>query len=294
MRKRITALLLAALCLLGCAGCGVKSRDSDKLTVICTVFPPYDFVRAIAPEAEVSLLLSAGQESHSYEPTPRDIMDIQNCDLFVYVGGESEAWVADMLATMDDPPKTLTLLECVGITPAEEADEHVWTAPPNAIRIVEALEETLCHLTEGDNEALHTAADDYIAALKTLDDQIRAAVQSGARHTLVFADRFPFRHFTDIYGLHAHTAYEGCDHSAEPSAATVAALTDTVKAENVPVVLHIELSNQKLADTVCEATGAQKRLFHSCHNVTKAEIESGVTYLSLMQENLIVLKEALG
>lgn len=291
MKMRIVSLLMAALCLLGCAGCNVAPKDEETLTVICTVFPPYDFVRAIAPEAKVSLLLPPGQETHAYEPTPRDIVNIQNCDLFVYVGGESDAWVEDMLASMDNPPKTLTLLECVS---NPELDEHVWTSPANAVDIVGALEEQLCRLPHANSEAMHTKADAYVTALENLDKQFLKAAQAGVRNTLVFADRFPFRHFTARYGLQAESAYEGCDHSAEPSAAAVAALADTVKRENIPVVLYIEFSNQKLADTVCEATGAEKRLFHSCHNVSKAELESGVTYLSLMTQNLAVLKEALG
>ncbi len=294
MIRRVIALLLAICCLLGCAGCAAGGKADDKLTVICTVFPPYDFVRAIAPEAAVSILLPPGQETHSYEPTPRDIVDIQNCDLFVYVGGESDAWVEDMLTSMDKTPEILTLLDGAGLSPGREADEHVWTSPEHAGHIVEALEDALCRLHPAEADAIHANAEAYIAKLKRLDEQFFEAAQGGARRTLVFADRFPFRHFTDRYGLRAESAYEGCDHSAEPSAAAIAALTDTVKRENIPVVLHIEFSNQKLADTVCEATGAEKRLFHSCHNVTKAELESGITYLSLMTQNLTVLKEALG
>lgn len=294
MIKRMLALCLAALCLFGCAGCNIAQKDDETLTVICTVFPPYDFVRAIAPAAEVSLLLPPGQETHSYEPTPRDMVDIQNCDLFIYVGGESDAWVADMLASMEEPPETLTLLDCVGHSSAQEVDEHVWTSPAYAMDIVKALEDTLCRLHPANEAAFHANAAKYTAALQELDKQFAQTVQNGVRRTLVFADRFPFRHFTDNYGLHAETAYAGCDHSAEPSAATVAALVDTVKRNNIPVVLYIEFSSQKLADTVCEATDAEKRLFHSCHNVTKAELESGVTYLSLMTQNLAVLKEALG
>ncbi len=294
MIRRIFAVLLSALCLIGCIGCNAKPHETDRLTVICTVFPPYDFVRVIAPEADVSLLLPPGQETHSYEPTPRDIADIQNCDLFVYVGGESDAWVEDMLSSMDKPPKTLTLLGCLGLSSVQEVDEHVWTSPKHAIGIVKALEDTLCCLHDADDTPLHTKADEYIAALQALDAEILATVKDGARRTLVFADRFPFRHFTTQYGLNAQSAYDGCDHSAEPSAATVAALIDTVKTQAVPVVLYIEFSNQTLADTVCEATGAVKRLFHSCHNVTKAELEGGVTYLSLMKQNAEVLKEALG
>lgn len=293
MKRRVLAVLLAAVCLLSLVGCGARREKENGLQVICTVFPPYDFVRAIAPEATVSLLLDPGQETHAYEPTPRDIMDIQNCDLFIYVGGESEAWVSDMLASMDTPPRTLTLMECVGVQDTHQHDEHVWTSPKNALMIVERLEAVLCEIGVTDEAALHTAAATYCDKLRALDTQIAETVNGAARKTLVFGDRFPFRHFAETYGLTCASAYDGCDHSAEPSAATVAALADRVKAESIPVVLYIEFSNQKLADTLCEATGAQKRLFHSCHNLTKAELDGGATYLSLMTANLTVLKEAL-
>ncbi len=293
MKRRVLAAILIAVCLLTLAGCRRNGDKKDGLQVICTVFPSYDFVRAIAPEAEVSLLLSPGQESHSYEPTPRDIMDIQNCDLFIYVGGESEAWVDDMLRSMENPPRTLTLLSCVGMQDAHVHDEHVWTAPQHAVSIVKSLENTLCELGVTDDDTLRAAAKEYCNKLEALDAQFAQTVSAAPRKTLVFGDRFPFRHFADSYGLSCESAYEGCDHSAEPSAAAVAALTDRVKNENIPVVLYIEFSNQKLADTLCEATGAEKRLFHSCHNLTKAEMEGGKTYLSLMTANLAVLKEAL-
>lgn len=295
MKKRILTAVLALCCLLGCAACSESGAEDEKLTVICTVFPPYDFVRTIAPDAAVSMLLPPGQESHSYEPTPRDIVDIQNCDLFVYVGGESEAWVEDMLASMDSPPRTLTLLDCVGVAGEDvhQHDEHVWTSPKNAVKIVEALEAALCEMGVADEEALHDATDRYVNELAALDESFAKTVQDAARNTLVFADRFPFRHFAETYGLTCQSAYEGCDHSAEPSAATVATLCNFVRSENIPVVLYIEFSNQKLADTVCEATKAEKRLFHSCHNLTKEELQNGETYVSLMKKNLAVLKEAL-
>lgn len=293
MLKRIVAVVLAAVCILTCAGCRVKNEEDDKLNVLCTTFPPYDFVRAIAPEAAVSLLLDPGQESHAYEPTPRDIMDIQSCDLFIYVGGESEAWVEDMLASMDNPPRTLTLLQCVGITDTHAHDEHVWTSPKHAQTIVKALRDTLRDAGYPDEEALEAAGDRYLEKLAALDTQFSETVATAPRKTLVFGDRFPFRHFATAYGLTCESAYEGCDHSAEPSAAAVAKLTDFVREQRIPVVLYIEFSNQKMADTLCEATGAEKRLFHSCHNLTKEELDRNETYLSLMTNNLAVLKEAL-
>ena len=224
--------------------------------------------------------------------------------MFIYVGGESEAWVADMLASMDKPPRTLTLMECVhpvketlatGMQGEEEDgyDEHVWTSPKNAMDIVGKLTDVLCELSTADETAFRTAAAQYTEQLQALDTAFSEAVSGGAHRTLVFADRFPFRYLADRYGLSYYAPFPGCAHDAEPSSATVAFLMDTVKKENIPVVFYIEFSNQKLADTLCEGTNAQKRLFHSCHNLTREEMERGETYLSLMHQNLTVLKEAL-
>lgn len=314
---RFAAVLLTIVLLSGAAGCAARTQPTDdRLQVVCTLFPPYDFVRQIAGDAvNVTLLLAPGQECHSYEPTPRDILAIQDCDLFIYGGGESEHWVVDMLDAIDGERRVLSLLDCVDAVEEEhpegakaghaahhhehdhedepEYDEHVWTSPHNAAHIVARIADELCALDSGSAAAYRAAAADYTAKLDTLDAQFRAAVDTGVRRTLVFADRFPFRYFADEYGLQCLAAFPGCESNAEPSAATVARLIDRVRDEEIPVVLTIEFSNGKLADTIGEATGAQKREFHSCHNLTAAEFNAGESYLSLMQKNLSVLKEAL-
>lgn len=302
--KRILSLLLTVALVLSLGGCAaLQANNDDRLQVVCTLFPPYDFVRQVAGEAvAVTLLLDPGQEAHTYEPTPKDIVAIQNCDLFICGGGESEAWVADILASIGKDVRVLKLLDCVPLTEnthdhadehEHEADEHVWTSPKNAIAIVGHITDALCALDTAHADAFRTAASDYTANLSALDVQIQTTVDTAARRHLVFADRFPFRYFADAYGLSWDAAYLGCDSHAEPSAATVTALIDRVKAEGIPVVLYIEFSNRQLADTLCEATGAKQRLFHSCHNVTADELAAGATYLSLMTDNLSVLKEAL-
>lgn len=300
--KRILSLLLAAVLVLSLSGCAaLPTNNDDRLQVVCTLFPPYDFVRQVAGEAvAVTLLLDPGQESHTYEPTPKDIVTIQNCDLFICGGGESEAWVADILASIGEDVRVLKLMDCVTLDEdahehdhEHEADEHVWTSPKNAVRIVGHITDALCALDTAHADALRAAASDYTAQLGALDKQFQETVDNAARRHFVFADRFPFRYFADAYGLSWDAAYQSCDSHAEPSAATVTALIDRVKAEKIPVVLYIEFSNQQLADTLCEATGATKRLFHSCHNVTADELAAGATYLSLMTDNLSVLKEAL-
>lgn len=513
---KILCFALAAVLLLALpAGCAPgtaapQGQDDAKLDIVTTIFPPYDFVRAIAGEnVRLTMLLPPGAESHSFEPTPQDIITIQNCDVFIYVGGDSDAWIEEILASMDtshmrilslmdmvdvkeeaivegmehsheghahdavDPahvkdrplanweggwatietalangaldtyvraqaeehgasfetqyatfenawktaypaveitgdrvtfttaaqgttsasytytgyeivqgehgpavwygyekqagdaaaPRTLVLNDhstgnagrdghghehedehaaphthlrygdgemaqlaaetswapfyfAAGTSDAEmaqtlaghthgsedaghaghgeaELDEHVWTSPKNAKRIVQALADNLEEL-DAQNAALYTqntAA--YLAQLDELDAAFEAVVQNAKRHILVFGDRFPFRYFADAYGLSYYAAFPGCSTQTEPSAATIAFLIDKIKDEGIPVVFHIEMSNEKMADTISADTGAQKRLFHSCHNVTRAEMDAGANYLDLMRQNLEPLKEAL-
>lgn len=300
------------------SSCGQeKAAQNDKFTVVTTIFPPYDFVREIAgDQVNVSMLLPPGAESHSYEPTPQDIIAIQECDLFIYVGGESDAWVADILDSMgEDAPDTLTLMDCVQVVAEEtvegmeeeaeetdseegsveevEYDEHVWTSPKNAILIVEKIANELSLLDDSNSEAYQSASTDYIEKLKVLDSSFETVVSSATRNMMIFGDRFPFRYFADAYGLDYYAAFPGCSSETEPSAATVAFLTDKVSEEKLPVVFYIEFSNHKVADAIAEATGAKAMLFHSCHNVSAEELEAGATYLSLMENNVEVLKEAL-
>ncbi|MDR1748534.1 MAG: metal ABC transporter substrate-binding protein, partial [Spirochaetaceae bacterium] len=173
-----------------------------------------------------------------------------------------------------------------------EYDEHVWTSPVNAIRIAQVISDTLCAL-DGDRAETYrrnTAA--YTGKLQELDASFRAVTGAEVRNTLVFGDRFPFRYFVDEYGFDYYAAFPGCSTETEASAKTVAFLIDKVRAERIPVVFHIEFSNGKIADTICESTGAVNLLFHSCHNVTKAELEQGITYLELMTRNVEQLKKA--
>lgn len=307
MKKRILCLLCSAVLLFATAGCSTPGTNSDKMQIVCTVFPAYDFARQVVGDtADVTLLLAPGQECHTYEPTPRDMAAVQNCDLFFCVGGESEEWVRGLIDDMGQAaPPVLRMIDCVdtvaeeategmAVLPDGEADEHVWTSPQNAIRIVSALTDRLCELNGAAAETFQNNAAGYRASLSALDEAFAAAVAAADTRTLIFADRFPFRYFTDRYGLTPVAAFPGCAEDTEAAPATVMHMIDKVKAESIPVILYIEFSNQKIADTVCEATGAEKRLFHSCHNVTAREFESGATYLSLMTDNLAVLKEALG
>lgn len=325
-RKYILALLLVFLAaiLSGCASdskekAGKKdTQDNGKLKVVTTIFPQYDFVREIAGDyVDLQMLLKPGEESHSYEPTPKDIIDIQNCDLFVYVGGENDAWVEDILESMDNSGrKTLRLVDCVDTVEEEhvegmkeerhlevhdedgeaeegEIDEHVWTSPRNAVRIVENLTELLCQEDPIHAGEYRNSAKTYEEKLNSLDEQFRKVVEESPRKELLFGDRFPFRYFADEYGLEYYAAFPGCASDTEPSAATMAYLINKVKEDQIPVILKMELSNDHIAKAVAEATGAKVEVFYSCHNITAQQFKEHVTYLDLMEQNVETLKEAL-
>lgn len=307
--KRLFLLLLSLSLLLSLCACGggKDAADSGKLTIVTTVFPAWDFARQIAGErAEVTLLLPPGAEAHSFEPTARDLLRIRGCDLFFYNGGESEAWAAQLLSGQDAPVNSLKMLDCVDALEEElkegmqaeaedEAayDEHVWTSPVNAIAICRALAEKLSAL-DPESAALYAAnCEGYCAELEALDAAFRDAVAEGQRRTVIFADRFPARYFTEEYGLDYFAAFPGCAEDTEPAAGTVAFLIDRVREEQIPAVFYIEFSNEKMADAVCEDTGCKKLLFHSCHTVTAVQLREGVSYLSLMRGNVDSLREAL-
>ena len=508
--KRLASLLTVAMLLALVSGCGGGSaaqesaatgtiaEDEGKLQVVATIFPGYDFAREVAgDDVALTMLLPPGSESHSFEPSPQDIIAIQNCDVFIYVGGDSDAWVdgilesidttntkvismVDLVQTVDeeivegmeddhghdhnhgaidpddihdrplsdwsgswttieaalasgdmdeyithnaaenemdfdsqkaayeerwrsdypafeitenglviggtehlyryagyrlvegesgssvwygfeaenengDVPKYIAfsdhgtgrddheeehheehdheeelahfhmrygsesfvaLAEAEGWAPTyfpadastaavagamaghghgeeTEIDEHVWTSPANAIAISERIAEALCQLDAQNAETYQANCDAYVEKLNALNASFREVVANGARKTLIFGDRFPFRYFADVYGLEYYAAFPGCSTETVASAQTVAFLIDKTVAENIPVVFHIELSNEKMADTICEATGVKKLRLHSVHNVTADDFANGATYLSLMNENVKALKEAL-
>ena len=308
LKRLAPALLCLCLLLSGCSPQDTEEKDESKVQIVCTSFPAYDFAREIAGDrAQIRLLIKPGAEVHSYEPSPRDIIAIQDSDLFICNGGESEAWVESLI---DGSVNALRMLDCVeavaesgeGIYAAEEhdggeeeeeLDEHVWTTPGNAAKICYALCDKLM---EADPEHMNEYMlnyEVYNAKLMELDIEIRTTVLNGVRKTLVFADRFPMRYFAREYGLSCYAAYPGCSEQTEPSAKTVAFLIDHVREESIPAVLYMEFSNEKIADVICEDTGCRKLPFYSAHSVTAQQFEDGITYLDLMYMNIETLKEAL-
>ena len=312
---RLMAVILAAgIAAAAVTGCGVKQEEPDdgKLKIVTTIFPQYDFVRAITGgtgAVNVRMLLSPGEEVHSYEPTPLDIKEIQNCDLFIYVGAENDVWVDRILENMGDKrPETLRLVDLTETVAEEsvegmmeekghdheesreeEADEHVWTSPVKAAEITEAIAQNPANADD-----YLANAQDYEAKILDLDAQFRQIAENAERKILVFGDRFPIRYFAEGYGLDYFAAFSGCSSESEPSASTLAFLIDKVREEQIPVVFSIEFSNGNIARAICESTGAVQRTYNSCHNVTKEQMENGATYVSLMSENLETIREALG
>ena len=305
--KRLAALLLLCVLLTGC-GPAVPEPAPGRLQIVAAVFPAYDFARAAVGDlADVSLLLPPGAESHSYEPTPADILRVQNCDLFIYLGGESDAWVDTILFAVEPKGQALRLTDCVELLEEEdhdhhdhqhgagevmEMDEHVWTSPANAARLTRTIGETLAGLDPVHEEAFRNNAEDYALQIDALDAEFDQFFQGLDSRTMVFGDRFPLRYFAEEFDLDYYAAFPGCGAQTEPSAATVALLTE--RARGLPAVWYIEFSNHLVADSIAEAAGTQTAMFHTCHNVSRAELDAGATYLSLMQNNLATLREVMG
>jgi len=313
--------MIPLLCVLGLlaglAACGAvpAMEDDGRLRVVATDFPAYDFARAVCGDlGDVTLLLPPGTESHSYEPTPRNMIDVQTCDLFFCVGGESDAWVDTILSSLDRPVETLRMIDCVelleereeggvhshdhdhdhGLGEVLELDEHVWTAPANASAIVAAAAERISALDPANADAYEANAAEYEARIAALDQGFRDFFNRVEHPMMVFGDRFPLRYFAEAYGVECYAAFPGCSTQTEPSAATVAFLIDAVKENRLSTVYYIEFSNHLVADSVAEAAGAGTALFHSCHNVSQAELDAGATYVSLMEENLNTLRNTMG
>ena len=318
-KKTIVCVLLCIIFLISMIsiGCNVTNpanfvqADDDKVNIIATIFAPFDFARAVAGDkANITMLLPPAAESHSFEPTPQDIIKIENCDVFIFVGGDSDTWVKEVLATIDnDRMQVVTLMDCVATVTEEvkegmsdhieeqhahhELDEHVWTSPKNAKQIVQKIADAIIAADPANKSYYQANTQTYLEKLDELDVAFQEVVDAGVRRTLIFGDRFPFRYFVDAYHLDYYAAFSGCSAEAQPSAATIAFLIDKVKTEGIPVVFHEELSNRQIANAIGEATGAKVRELHACHNITKDDFENGVTYLELMTRNVAALKEAL-
>ena len=289
-----------------------ESYQKNKVTIVSTSFAGYDFARQIAADnAEVIMLLSPGEESHTYEPTPSDVMKIKECDLFVYVGGESERWVETILDSVGHEMKTVRMMDEVNLCENDESihdehehkhegdhshgeyDEHVWTHPMNAIKISEAISEALSSVDEKHAGEYRSAFEIFKNELTKLDSDFRALMSAKKRDCIVIGDRFPLRYLTIGYNIDYVAAFPGCSAQVETNPAIIAELCETVEQKDIPVVFKVDLSKGEVAATVSEQTGAQVETLYSCHVVSSDDFLEGETYISLMRHNLSVIEKAL-
>lgn len=373
----IVSIFLMACCIIlsGCStwdmtGTAALDRSEEKDArplVVTTIFPYYDFVRQIAGDrVRLKMVVPAGMDSHSFEPTPADMITMQQADLMVCNGGAMEQWVEKVTASLDtENMMILTMMDYVDVLEEElvegmedaehghshsdhdheahddhdheehvyeehahledeadhaeihdekkdhenlshdtfdehdghemeiEYDEHIWTSPANAMKIVEVIAEKLADISPENASYFEQNKNNYLKELKNLDDEFKDIVANGRHHMIVVADKFPLRYFAQEYGLSYRAAFSGCSTDTEPSAKTIAYLIDRIKENQLQAVFYLELSSHRTADIISEETGAKTLLFHSCHNVTRRQFDEGVTYLQLMKQNAKNLQEAL-
>ena len=319
---RLFSLLLCALLLLSLTACrSSDGHSSDKLQVVVTIFPPYDWAREIigenADNVELTLLLQNGVDMHSYQPSTADIMKISGCDLLIYIGGESDEWIEDVLAeAVNSDLVALNLMEVLGDTVKEEEviegmesandaqhhtdeaeyDEHIWLSLRNAELLVSAIEETLSGIDPSHADTYLANAEQYLTKLRELDQAYSETVNTASRDIVLFADRFPFRYLTDDYALTYYAAFPGCSAETEASFSTITYLADKTIEHALPAILILENSDASIAETIRDATLTKNQkilTMDSLQSVTAEDIRSGVTYLSVMESNLNILKEAL-
>ena len=315
MKKWITVLLTVLIVIFSSliSGCrNTEMSDNGKINIVSTIFPQYDFARQITGDnANLKLLIQPAGETHTYEPTPQDIISIEKADIFLYIGGESDEWVDGILQSVDTrKTQVVRLMDYVdtfdeevvegmeddeedSTTTEKEIDEHIWTSPQNAIKMTQAICDTVCKADKNNADLYRKNTEDYIVQLKNLDDTFRTITENARRKEIVFGDRFPLRYFTEEYHLKYYAAFPGCSSETEPSASTVAFLIDKVKKDKIPAVLKIELSNGTVAQTIAKETNTQVLTFYSCHNLSKEQFDNGETYLSMMNKNTDTLRKIL-
>lgn len=324
----ISILCISACLFIGCSDAKTesgKNNTNEKKQIVTTLFPQYDFAKQIVgDQMDVSLLLPTGVESHAFEPTPKDVLNIQNAALFIYTGENMEAWAPKLLTDIDpnqtkvlDISANLPLID--GANQKEEnakdhaaheeetdihtmddghnhstgMDPHVWTSLSNAKLILQEILQAIIEV-DPENQALYAKnAENYLKQLNEVDQEIQQIVDTGKRKKIIFAGHFALSYFAKQYGLEYVAAYPSTSSDAEPGVKDIAAIIDQIKAENIPVIYYEELVDPKVAQSIHEQTGAKMLLLHSLHNVSKDEFKQGVTYVSLMKQNAQNLKEGL-
>lgn len=321
------------------AGCGGRRQEPDgnrtedhvqaegsgeKLKVVTTLFPYYDFTRQIAGDkVELTMVVPAGMDSHSFEPTPADMRTIQEADILICNGGAMEQWVSQVTEALDTSHMTVvTMMEYVDAVEEEivegmedeehehghrdiheehsheeehehEYDEHIWTSPVNAMKFTRVITDVLVQADPENRQVYEAGRDSYLKKLEAVHQMLLQVARDRKRDTIVVGDKFPFRYLTEEYGFEYRAAFSGCSTDTEPSARTIAYLIDKVREENIPAVYYLELSSHRVSEIIGEETGAEPMLLHSCHNVTRREFDAGITYVDLMLKNVENLRKGL-
>ena len=312
VRRILFTIMSLLFVLVGCESDSSMKSESEKIQIITTLFPQYDFARVIAGDkADVTLLLPPGMEAHSYEPTPADMIKINKADLFIYTGESMEQWAHTMIESIDsDSVYVLDVSNDVSFLAPNETEEceehehdhdeedehgheeeeghyhaydpHIWTSPKNAMIMVNNILEALCEIDPENATYYKENATRYLSELEELDDEFEEVVDNAKRDTIYHAGRFAMQYLVDEYDID----YVAAPFEAEPSAALVAQMISNIKEQQIPAIYYEELVDPKIAQMISDETGAQMLLLHSCHNVSKEDFDQGVTYLSLMKQNV--------
>lgn len=314
--KKFVSTLAAFVMLLSCLMAPAALAD-DKISVVTTIFPIYDWVRQVAGDnlsnIDLTMLLDNGVDLHSYQPTAQDMMKVSNADLFIYVGGESDEWVEDVLeAAPNADIRAINLVEAMGEDikmeemvegmehaeeeDEEEADEHVWLSLHNAEKLVKVIADVLAEIDGEHADTYLNNAKEYEKKLSALDERYKETISSAAFDTLLFADRFPFRYLTDDYDLKYYAAFSGCSAESEASFDTVAFLIGKLNELALPAVIRLEDGRINIADTIIRDSATKDQrivILHSMQQITGEDVRTGISYLSVMEDNQNALREAL-
>ncbi len=319
MKKFVNILLILIFCVTLFSGCNQHQNRDSRLEIVCTVFPQYDFIKNIVGDkANVKMLVPLGTESHDFKLenlTVAELKMVATAGLVVYVGGESdEDWISELRSTVKSNAKWCALTQ---FTPTLEEiftesmehehehehgethhtgdafDEHVWTSPKRAIDIVESLTDIICTLDDENSGIYKKNCETYVSKLIILDNELKNTVNATAGKKLVFGDRFPFRYLCADYGLEFDAAFPGCSAVSDPSVKQITSLTQTAIQSGTKTVFYMENSNPVFAESIAQKIGGKAMLLHSCHTLSRKEIESGQNYLSLTRQNIERIKEAL-
>lgn len=327
MKRFLMMLAVSLMVVLLLAGCSnarnnTDSNDNKQLSIVATIYPEYDWVLNILGEkkdnAEVMLLVDNGTDLHSYEPTAKDMVTIAKCDVFIYVGGESDQWVEDALKQATNKNmQVVNLMDVMGDTKKEEElkegmqtkkeiikkeetepeyDEHVWLSLKNTQKFVMAIADAIAKADAANADIYSANAKSYSDKLSALDGEYTKTVKNAKQRTLLFGDRFPFRYMTEDYGIDYYAAFNGCSAETEASFETIKFLAGKVDELNLKNVMIIENSDGEIARTIIKNTKNKNQkilILDSLQSVGKKDMESGQTYLKIMESNLNVIKEAL-